>query len=54
MNRELPRIGEWVMSPYGRAKVIVGHPLKNAVSLILESRNTVEIPIAQVTRIGRN
>lgn len=54
MNRQLPRIGELVMSPYGRAKVIVGHPLKNAVSLLLESRDTVEIPMDQITRISRN
>ena len=33
MNKELPNIGEWVMSPHGRAKVIVGHPLKNSVSV---------------------
>jgi hypothetical protein len=53
MNKQLPRIGEWVMSPHGRAKVIVGHPLKNAVSLLLESHATVEISISQVTRQPR-
>ncbi|MBF8266573.1 MAG: hypothetical protein HW388_81 [Dehalococcoidia bacterium] len=54
MNRELPRIGEWVMSPYGRARVVVGHPLKSAVSILLESQATVEIPVSQVTRLSRN
>ncbi|MBI2856377.1 MAG: stage 0 sporulation family protein [Chloroflexi bacterium] len=54
MNKDLPRIGEWVMSPHGRAKVIVGHPLKNAVSILLESQAMVEIPISDITRLGRN
>ena len=54
MNKDLPKIGEWVMSPHGRAKVIVGHPLKNSVSIFLESQATIEIPVSDITRLDRN
>lgn len=50
MNKDLPRIGEWVETPQGIARVIVGHPLKNTVSVVLESEATIEVPLSEITR----
>ncbi len=50
MNRDLPHIGEWVSTSYGPAKVIVGHALRKTVSVLLESRATVEVPVNEIVR----
>ncbi|MBI2867620.1 MAG: stage 0 sporulation family protein [Chloroflexi bacterium] len=52
-RRELPKIGEWVITPQGDAKVIVGHPLKQLVSVLVgaEGEQTVaQFPLDQVKR----
>ena len=41
-NKLLPRVGERVMTPDGPAKVIVGHPLKETVSVIPERKSPDE------------
>ena len=56
-NKLLPRIGERVMTPDGVARVIVGHVLKETVSVIPERRGehefvrTVEVPLSQIERL---
>lgn len=59
-NKLLPRVGERVMTPDGPAKVIVGHPLKETVSVIPERKSpdewvhTVELSIADIQRLPRD
>lgn len=53
INRMLPKIGEWVDTPQGPARVIVGHAVRETVSVLLEGEATVELPIAQVARRER-
>ena len=50
MNKALPRRGERVNTPFGMAKVIVGHPLKDTISVLTESEAIVEVPMSDVTR----
>ena len=50
VNRALPRIGEEVGTPKGLAKVIVGHRLKETVSVRYSDEEVLEWPLADVTR----
>ena len=45
MNARLPKIGEHVGTPLGIATVVVGHPLKDSVTVRLESQAWVEVPL---------
>jgi cell fate regulator YaaT (PSP1 superfamily) len=47
-NKALPRIGEKVITPYGPGKVIVGHPLKETVSVLIEGGVVKELSLEQV------
>ncbi|MBI4234154.1 MAG: stage 0 sporulation family protein [Chloroflexi bacterium] len=50
LNKALPRTGSWVTTPGGRGRVLVGHPLKETISVLLEESEAVrEFPISQVT-----
>ncbi len=51
MNAKLPRIGEKVGTPMGIATVVVGHPLKDSVTVRLESQAWVELPLEQIQRL---
>lgn len=54
MNKQLPKIGSRVTTAEGHGKVIVGHPLKGTVSVLLDRRSpedamrTIELPCADV------
>ena len=50
INRALPKIGELVGTPNGAATVIVGHRLKETVSVRYEDDRVLELPLAEVTR----
>ena len=50
INRALPRIGEEVGTPNGLATVIVGHRLKETVSVRYEDDQVLEWPLAEVNR----
>ena len=52
INRALPRIGEEVGTPSGLATVIVGHRLKETVSVRCEDDQELEWPLAEVNRSG--
>lgn len=52
INRELPRIGEEVGTPNGMAAVIVGHRLKETVSVRYDDDQVLEWPVAEVSRSG--
>ena len=59
-NKLLPKVGERVLTAEGPARVVVGHPLKETVSVLLERRGendfvrTVEYPFDQVERLPRD
>lgn len=50
VNRALPKIGELVGTPSGSATVIVGHRLKETVSVRYDDDRVLELPLADVTR----
>ncbi len=56
VNRLLPKIGERVMTPEGPGRVVVGHPLKETVSVIVDAPvpgdppRTMELPMDQIER----
>jgi len=50
INRSLPRIGEEVDTPNGLATVIVGHRLKETVSVRYSDDEVLELPLVDVTR----
>lgn len=52
-NRALPRIGEDVDTPRGRARLIVGHPMRESVSVQYPNDAVMEWPLAQVQRLQR-
>ena len=49
MKGKLPAMGQEVSTPLGKAKVIGINPLKEAVSLELESGAIVEMPVSKIT-----
>lgn len=50
INRELPRIGEQVGTPNGLATVIVGHRLRETVSVRYADDQVWEWPLAELSR----
>ena len=50
INKALPRIGEQVGTPKGRATVIVGHRLRETVSVRYEDDLVLEWPLVQLER----
>ena len=50
INQALPRIGEEVSTPGGRTTVIVGHRLKESVSVRYDNDLVLKLPLAGVTR----
>ena len=46
----MPKIGELVGTPNGSATVIVGHRLKETVSVRYQDDRVLELPLADVTR----
>jgi cell fate regulator YaaT (PSP1 superfamily) len=50
INRSLPRIGEEVDTPNGLATVIVGHPLKETVSVRYPGDEVLEWVLSDVSR----
>mgnify|MGYP005868941571 CR=1 FL=1 len=52
LNKALPRIGERVTTPHGTARVVVGHVLKQSVSVCLEETGAVlELPLSHISRL---
>ena len=51
INRAMPRIGEEVSTPKGMAKVIVGHRIKETVSVRYADDQVLELPLAELERI---
>ena len=50
INQALPKIGESVGTPNGTATVIMGHRLKETVSVRYEDNRVLELALADVTR----
>lgn len=50
INRALPKIGELVGTPTGEATVIVGHRMKETVSVRYQDDQILELPLADITR----
>lgn len=48
MKRGLPKIGATVKTSHGEAVVVVGHPLKQTVTVRLEEGGWTEIPMAEI------
>jgi cell fate regulator YaaT (PSP1 superfamily) len=53
VNLALPRIGEEVDTPRGRGSVIVGHRMRESVSVQYGGESVEEWPLSQVRRLGR-
>ena len=53
MKRKLPKEGQRVSVPMGVASVVGGNPLKETVTVELESGARVELPLSEVTVIDR-
>jgi cell fate regulator YaaT (PSP1 superfamily) len=51
-REKLPRRGQRVITPMGPAQVVGGNPLKETVTVRLESEAVVEVPLSQVQRGG--
>ncbi len=51
INRALPRIGEEVSTPSGLATVIVGHRMRETVSVRYSDERVLEWPLAQLERL---
>jgi cell fate regulator YaaT (PSP1 superfamily) len=51
VNRYLPRIGEEVDTSQGRATVIVGHRIKETVSVRYSDDRVLELPMMEVRRL---
>jgi cell fate regulator YaaT (PSP1 superfamily) len=51
VNRILPRIGEEVGTPRGTARVIVGHRMKESVSVQYPNDEVLEWPLAEIQRV---
>jgi hypothetical protein len=49
----LPRIGEEVDTPQGRARVIVGHRMRESVSVQYAAGAVLEWPLPQIQRLPR-
>ena len=49
MKEKLPKEGQRVSTPMGIARVIQGNPLRETVSIELESGITAELPLTEVT-----
>jgi hypothetical protein len=60
VNKVLPKVGQRVMTAEGPARVIVGHPLKETVSVVLEQRGpedllrTAEFAMGDVERMEQD
>jgi cell fate regulator YaaT (PSP1 superfamily) len=58
-NKIMPRIGERVNTPEGPARVVVGHAVKESVSVIPDRRGendfvrTLEFPLSEIERLPR-
>ncbi len=50
INQALPKIGEEVGTPFGDARVVVGHRMKETVSLRYDKDTIRELPLAEITR----
>ena len=50
VNKLLPKIGELVGTPTGDATVIVGHRMKETVSVRYDDDRILELPLPDVTR----
>ena len=50
VNKLLPKIGELVGTPSGAATVIVGHRMKETVSVRYEDDRVLELPLANIVR----
>lgn len=59
-NKRMPRVGERVNTPEGPARVVVGHAVKESVSVIPDQRGendfvrTLEFPLDQIERLPRD
>ena len=51
-REKLPRRGQRVLTPMGPAQVVGGNPLKETVTVRLESEAVVEVPLSQLQRRG--
>jgi cell fate regulator YaaT (PSP1 superfamily) len=49
MKEKMPRKGQQVSTPSGGGRVVALNPLKETVSVQLESQATVEVPLSKVT-----
>ena len=52
VNRAMPKIGEEVRTPNGLAKVIVGHQVKETVTVRYEGDEMLELPLADLERLS--
>ena len=48
MKQNLPAPGKYVTTRVGEAKVIGGNPLKETVTVQLESEATLELPLSEI------
>ena len=52
INKRLPRANEVVDTPRGEGRVVVGHPVKETVTVAFEEGEVHEFPLEEVTRRG--
>jgi cell fate regulator YaaT (PSP1 superfamily) len=49
MKRKMPKLGQEVSTPFGKAKVIGVHPLRETVLAQFDSETTRELPLNELT-----
>jgi cell fate regulator YaaT (PSP1 superfamily) len=54
MKQKLPNVGETIRTRLGAAKVIGGNPLKQTVTVQLESEAVLELPISEIEPCSSN
>jgi len=52
VNKRLPRANEVVNTPRGEGRVLVGHPVKETVTVVFEEGEVREFPLEEVTWRG--
>ncbi len=53
MKEKLPKIGQQVLTPLGKAKVVGANLLKETVMVELESETTAELPLSELSFVGK-
>jgi cell fate regulator YaaT (PSP1 superfamily) len=54
MKQKLPTVGDTIITRLGTGKVIGGNPIKETVTIQLESEAVVELPLSEIESCSSN